>query len=229
MNLSDLKDAISGIQVMPELALKAVTDGITGDPQELMLFGGMDLPGESYAVRMMRYFLKHSKTAGFIPPEVPVHEDDLIRSEFSMKVGRADLVVFHIDGSASVIEVKDGATGYRDVVAGIGQVSLYACQLGLKDGSIKSVRRVLAWDSMNSNEHNQLVTEACKSAGVIPVKLPSKAQIKACFAELVIARRDALLAEMSVAAGFESHLDMLNMTNESVGAFLSLMKSLKSK
>lgn len=56
---------------------------------------------------------------------IPLSHLDTVVTEMAFKFGRADIVVFHIDGSASVIEDKNGSHGYNHVVAGIGQAGLY--------------------------------------------------------------------------------------------------------
>jgi hypothetical protein len=127
------------------------------------------LDGERAVVNQLLHFIRHpSDLVG--TNALPFDGKDTIHLEFTVRYGRADMVAFHSDGSASVIEVKDGSTGLRSVVAGIGQVSSYACQLGLIPGSIKSIRRVLAWSSI-SQEEDDLVAKACESAGVVPLKL----------------------------------------------------------
>lgn len=46
--------------------------------------------------------------------------------EFSMGLNRADLVCWHKDGGVSIIEAKGGDGTLTSVVAGIGQVAMYA-------------------------------------------------------------------------------------------------------
>lgn len=82
--------------------------------------------------------------------------------EFAFPRGRADFVLFHIDGSVSIVEVKPAGSD-RDVLCGIGQLSLYAMQAGFGLRNTE-IRRVLALaDSFSRNKHNE---EACKLAGV---------------------------------------------------------------
>lgn len=95
---------------------------------------------------------------------------DTVIKEYSLPHGRADVVIFHIDGTISVIEAKDGMKGYSHVVKGIGQVSLYASQLANKKINIKSVSRYLLWSSVEDEATNAAITEACLFAGVIPMQ-----------------------------------------------------------
>lgn len=91
--------------------------------------------------------------------------------ELRFQFGRADIVVFQSDGGATVIEVKNGDHGYQNVVAGIGQVGLYAAQLGMDKASLRYVRRCLLWTSTRSAEGDEAIEAACKEAGVHPVIL----------------------------------------------------------
>ncbi len=98
---------------------------------------------------------------------IPATGQDAVVREMAFKFGRADIVVFHVDGSASVIEAKDGTKGYNHVVAGIGQVGLYAAQLGMNNGGLKKVRRCLMWTSTGNILLDALIEETCEQAGVI--------------------------------------------------------------
>lgn len=99
---------------------------------------------------------------------LPYTDLDSVVFEMPLRSGRADLVVFHVDGSASVVEIKDGCRGWRDVVAGIGQVGYYATQLSVAS-PVKAVRRALMWSRLENAEDNRLVVAACREAGVVPL------------------------------------------------------------
>jgi len=93
---------------------------------------------------------------------------DSICYEVSLKYGRADIVVYHLDGSATVIEVKDGGKGVMWVMAGLGQVSMYAMQLALMNkGAVTRVRKALLWTSSGDLMGDALIEEACEQAGTI--------------------------------------------------------------
>ncbi|HOW46158.1 MAG TPA: hypothetical protein P5305_04065 [Rubrivivax sp.] len=89
--------------------------------------------------------------------------------------GQADIVAFHADGAASVIEVKDGDAGARSVLAGIGQVGYYAIQLGMARARLKEIRRALLWTSTGSAEQDARIEMACEQAGVVPLPWGLKA------------------------------------------------------
>ena len=94
---------------------------------------------------------------------IPMSQLDTIVYEMAFKFGRADIVVFHIDGSASVIEVKDGTKGYNHVVSGLGQAGLYAAQLSMNKGTLKKVRKCLLWTSTGDIDADALIEEMCDS------------------------------------------------------------------
>lgn len=98
---------------------------------------------------------------------IPLEPEDTIVYEMAFRFGRADIVVFHIDGSASVIEVKDGTKGYNHVVAGIGQAGLYASQLAAQRTGLTKVRRCLMWSSTGDIGADGLIEQACEDANVV--------------------------------------------------------------
>ena len=107
---------------------------------------------------------------------------DLFVTEFPFKHGRADIVVFHDTGSATVIEAKDGSKGYNHVVSGIGQAGLYAVQLAMNKGALKSVRRALLWSSTGDLDTDTEIHMACLAANVIPLAWPSMRRLMANWA-----------------------------------------------
>ena len=110
---------------------------------------------------------------------IPMTRHDTVVYEMVLKFGRADIGVFHFDGSASVIEVKDGTKGYNHVVSGIGQASLYASQLAMSKGALKSVRKCLLWTSTGQLTLDGVIEEACEQANVIPLPWQSMASLMA--------------------------------------------------
>lgn len=117
--------------------------------------------------------------AGNFEDRIPMTGDCTVVYEFAMKFGRADIVVFHIDGSASVIEVKDGTNGYNHVVSGIGQAGLYAAQLGMAKSALKSVRKCLMWTSTGSLALDSLIETVCEDAGVVALPWQSMRSLMA--------------------------------------------------
>lgn len=116
---------------------------------------------------------------GHLEDRIPMSEADTLVCEQSFKFGRADIVVYHADGSASVIEAKDGTRGYTHVVSGIGQATLYAVQLAASKGSVRKVRRCLLWTSTGNLTLDCLIETACEQAGVISLPMPSMHMLQA--------------------------------------------------
>ena len=109
---------------------------------------------------------------------LPMTSECRVVTEMAFRFGRADIVVFHSDGSASVVEAKDGAKGYNHVVSGIGQVGLYATQLTLQ-GTVRPVRRALLYSSTGDLWLDVLIEITCEQAGVVPLPTGTARQLKA--------------------------------------------------
>ncbi len=109
-----------------------------------------------------------------------------IRQEMSIKGGRADISVFHADGTATIIEVKDGSHGAMHVAKGIGQVGLYAAQVALS-GALKGVKRCLAWSSAGEAADAE-IKKACEDAGVLHICLSNAKKIRGKFDDHLAAR-----------------------------------------
>jgi hypothetical protein len=122
---------------------------------------------------------RESFEAGIYEDRIPLGRNDTIVYEMAFRFGRADIVVFHADGSASVIEAKDGTKGYNHVVSGIGQATLYAVQLAATKGAVKRVRKCLLWSSAGSIALDGTIEEACEQADVIPLPWQSMASLMA--------------------------------------------------
>lgn len=121
---------------------------------------------------LVRLFME-SFQCGIMEDRIPLAGTDTIILEMSVRYGRADIVVFHVDGTASVIEAKDGTKGYNHVVSGIGQAALYAVQIAQAKGAVKRVRKCLMWTSAGDVEVDSAIEAACDAAGVIPLPWPS--------------------------------------------------------
>lgn len=121
---------------------------------------------------LVRQFLESHSVGLFDERILPQSSADTIVKEYSFRHGRAGIILFHTDGSATIIEAKDGTKGYTHVVAGIGQCSLYAAQLGSKPGAVRFVRRALMWTSVGSIEGDENIEDACYLAKVIPLPYP---------------------------------------------------------
>lgn len=125
---------------------------------------------------------KESTECGYFDERIPHTAACTCRYEQSFKYGRADIVIYHVDGSASVIEVKDGTKGYTHTVSGIGQATLYATQLAMSKGAVTKVRRCLMWSSTGDIQLDVLIEVACEKAGVIALPTASMKKIMACRA-----------------------------------------------
>ena len=123
---------------------------------------------------------KESTECGYFDERIPHTGACTCLYEQSFKYGRADIVIYHVDGSASVIEVKDGTKGYTHTVSGIGQATLYATQLAMSKGAVNKVRRCLMWSSTGDIQLDVLIEIACEKAGVIPLPNASMKKIMAC-------------------------------------------------
>ncbi|WP_310636029.1 hypothetical protein [Delftia acidovorans] len=116
---------------------------------------------------------------GYLEDLIPLTPLCTLVCEQPFKYGRADIVAYHSDGSASVIEAKDGTRGYTHVVAGIGQATLYAVQLGLSKGAVRKVRRCLLWSSTGDLAEDCLIDMACRQAGVVSLSMGSMESMQA--------------------------------------------------
>jgi hypothetical protein len=131
---------------------------------------------------VVRAFRECHEAGEYLHAELlPLGPSDTVVYEMAFRWGRADIVIFHEDGTASVIEAKDGRKGYNHVVAGIGQVSLYATQIALKD-AVKSVRRGLMWSPTGDFRLDALISIVCERANVIPLPTPSASVVDAIHA-----------------------------------------------
>ena len=124
--------------------------------------------GESAIVLLFKSAVMSTTT--ILEDRIPLKQEvDKIVYEMAFKFGRADIVIFHMDGSASVIEVKDGTKGYAHVVSGIGQASLYAAQLGMSKGALRAVRKCLLWTSTGDVDADAAIEIACEKSGTVPM------------------------------------------------------------
>lgn len=125
------------------------------------------------------HLFRESFESGSLEDRIPMTAHDAVVYEMPLKFGRADIVVFHLDGTASVIEVKDGTKGYNHVVAGIGQAALYAVQVAMSKGAVRTVRKCLLWTSAGSAALDGVIEEACEQANVIALPWQSMASLMA--------------------------------------------------
>lgn len=103
---------------------------------------------------------------------IPINGLDTVVYEMALRFGRADIVIFHIDGSCSVIEAKDGSRGYNHVVSGIGQAGLYSTQISIRNPSLKKVRKCLLWTSTGNTELDAVIEVNCIESNTVPLPWP---------------------------------------------------------
>jgi hypothetical protein len=140
-------------------------------PDVEMLERALELEGEPAITMWLKWVLRQDLWEIVMAP-VHVCMADTIVFNQSVRVGIADIVVYHVDGTATVIELKDGAQGFRNTVAGLGQAGLYAAQID-PNKALKKVRRALAWTPVRGHAGvNDIIQQAVIDAGAIPVRLP---------------------------------------------------------
>lgn len=110
---------------------------------------------------IMKFLLEHSK--GGLEKAWDLPEVVKYVFEFPLPVGRADLVMFHIDGSISVVEFKNAGSN-REILSGIGQLLMYAVQLGYSRVAT-TIRKILTAPVVGAG--NSLLLETCEKAGVL--------------------------------------------------------------
>lgn len=105
---------------------------------------------------------------------------DTVVFEFPVRCWRADMVIFHMSGDVTVVEMKDGARGGLAVLSGIGQCGLYASIIGMSMVGRRKVQRALMWTRAGSHESDEIDSEigrVCIEAGVKPLFMPSVDEI----------------------------------------------------
>jgi len=133
-----------------------------------LILENIDSLSDSENVLVLR-FLANQRHPVLQDREIPFSKADTVLREMSFKYGRADIVIFHTDGSATVIEAKVGRKGYNHVVAGIGQASLYASQLPVENGAITKVRKALLFSSTGDKELDLQIKKTCTESNTIPL------------------------------------------------------------
>lgn len=134
---------------------------------------------------------KECLICGVYDERLPMTKHDTVVYEMAFKFGRADIVIFHLDGSASVIEVKDGTKGYGHVVSGIGQAALYSAQLGMNRGALKAVRKCLLWTSTGNVDLDGVIESTCEQSDTIALPWQSLSSIMATRAAIRRAHMEA--------------------------------------
>lgn len=124
---------------------------------------------------MVRYLIdtfRMTHADGQSEDRIPLCKLDTIVSKNTSRLGGADVLVFHVDGSASVIVARTGACGSSHVLEGLGQVALCAAKVAATKGVVREIRRCLMWSSTGSVIVDGLIEEACEKAGVVALPMP---------------------------------------------------------
>lgn len=141
------------------------------EPVALTVIENPDFPHSELAATNI---IKHIMAGGYEKLEraLDLPPIDIARFEFPLPCGRADLVLFHNDGTVTVIELK-GPGDDRKILAGIGQVTMYAVQIGYAR-TARCIRKILA--APVKGEDSEHLAEACAAAGVrfVPLGTPEE-------------------------------------------------------
>jgi hypothetical protein len=144
--------------------------GVQTIPDFELLERFLQLNGKAAISMWLRWMVRNNGWRAAMSP-VHVSVEDTIMFNYPLRVGTADIAVFHLDGTATVIELRDGTQGGRAVMGGLGQVGLYAVQLD-PNKALRQVRRAVAWTPVAAPAGvNEIIAQAVIDAGGIPVCL----------------------------------------------------------
>jgi hypothetical protein len=88
----------------------------------------------------------------------------LAEFEYPLPRGRADLVLFHLDGTVSVVEIK-GSRDFMVCAHGVGQAISYAVQIGYSK-ACNGIRKLLVAPVVGDEPETIILHNTCKEAGV---------------------------------------------------------------
>lgn len=131
---------------------------------------------ESAVVEILRLF----EACGHLGKALRVPRVERARFEYWAGAGRVDLLLYHTDGSLTVVEAKDSSCS-REIVAGIGQVLFYESMIRKSNPGQKLRRRLVVLKSQWVTEH---VRNACSVADVGLVVLPDMESVRRQMAAL---------------------------------------------
>lgn len=140
----------------------------------------VQLAGKQALMAGIRFNVLTDSTPALFEDVPFLREVDTVVFDFAVGSVRSDLVIFHFDGSVSLIDVRDGTEGYMHVLAGIGHVGACAAGLGLGSVRFMKVRRALLWSGTESLLTDLLVTLACEQADVLPIPFATLEEMTAC-------------------------------------------------
>ena len=94
---------------------------------------------------------------------------DTIAYNLKLRAGHVDIAVFHSDGSATVIVVRDGTKGMQHVASGIGEAFCCGIQLAESKCNLTKVRTALLWTATDFLFSDCILEAACERSGVVPM------------------------------------------------------------
>jgi hypothetical protein len=158
----------TNIEWASELLQKLTVETI---PECDLLAHSLSLSGEAAITMFLKWALEVGAWKSVMASAYRSAVDTVV-FHYQLRIGTADIVIFHADGSATVVKVKDGSQGFGSVIGGLGEAGLHAAQIG-QGKALTEVRRALAWTAIKEPAGvDQIVAHLCKEAGVIPVFLP---------------------------------------------------------
>ena len=171
-------------------SIRTIVDGVyrcglvDRNPKFTDLAAALSATNERRLEMAVRWSVRHSDGGEWIFSGL--HSVDAASFEFQMPLSNrriADLVIFHVDGSATVVEMKDGSMGFDRVRAAIGQVGLYAHLMGQSRVRDMTIRRAVMWCNLSPAD-SEVMACICRDAGVVP--LPIEGDLaQACRESLV--------------------------------------------
>lgn len=98
--------------------------------------------------------------------------------EYAIGASRADLVLFHIDSSVTIIEAKGPKKTAVEAAAGIGQLLVYGAMLPVVIGYRPTkLNLTLAFPRLGNASDEYALDVACNTAGVVPLRLASPKEV----------------------------------------------------
>lgn len=141
----------------------------SGDAMSHDLAMAMAASSERRLDLAVRWVVRHSSWASELFAGLPSVDGATYQFQMPLAARRiADLAIFHADGSATVVEMKDGDQGFERVRAAIGQVGLYAFLMGQSRVRGAEIRRAVMWCGL-SDEDCAAMKAICRDAGVVPI------------------------------------------------------------
>lgn len=135
---------------------------------------------ESGVMRLIKIWLSVNKLEDILQvPTIAHHE-----FEFSLPKGRVDLILFHLDGSISVVEAK-ATSDYEKICKAIGQLMFYATQIGFQR-PCPPIRKIIIAPAVGKDVQTLLIDSTCRNAGIEFVPMGTMCEQQEPWEDLVI-------------------------------------------